>query len=593
MSETRKRKSISTGAYSVTVVVLVALILVVANVVASRVLARVDLTKDKEFSISKSTKEVLRGLDDIVTIKVYFSKRLPPNLATLRRNVDDVLRSYQAYSRGKVRVEYVDPSDKPEEEQKLRFLGIPQVQLNVLEKDQLQVINGYMGMAILFADRHEAIPIVQDVTTLEYELTSGILQVLQTERKIVGYYSGNNAPQLTRDFEELNQVLSKTYTVRPVDLQEGREAVPEDVNTLVIARPQSVPERVQYQIDQFIMRGGRVVFLLDPLRLDEQMGLQSPIPVNSGLDDLVAHYGVRIQHALVQDRMPFVENAGFSQGYMRYTVPYPLWPKMILGQNLNTEHPVTSRIESLVLPWAAPLEVLVRVEKTKGEKADTTGTGAGSPQPDVRAYVLGRSSPGATLQQGRFDLTPPNPFAMQQKPAGDARSYPLAVALVGRFSSYFTGKPVPPVPGDSLGVAAAAGSPQAQSPETQILVLGNSAFVSSNFLAMFPGNEEFILNSIDWMTLGDKLIAIRSRGAADRPLEITSAGSKAFFKYGNTFGVALLVAVFGVTRFSMRRRQRMAAAAHARDHVAPGGPAPAGHGAPPASAPEDSHAGRE
>jgi ABC-type uncharacterized transport system involved in gliding motility auxiliary subunit len=567
MNEIRKRRSLAAGAYSATVVVLVTLILLVANVVASRVLARIDLTKDKEFSISKSTKEVLRGLDDVVTIKVYFSKGLPPNLATLRRNVDDVLRSYETYSRRKVRVEYVDPSSKPEEEQKLRFLGIPQVQLNVLEKDQLQVINVYMGIAILYADRHQAIPIVQDVSTLEYELTAGILQVLQTERKVLGYYSGNSAPQLTRDFEELNQVLSKTYTVRPVDLQEGRDEVPQDVNTLIVARPQSVPERVQYQIDQFIMRGGRVVFLLDPVRLDEQMGLQSPIPVTTGLDEMVAHYGVRIDHALVQDRAPFIENAGFSQGYMRYTVPYPLWPKMILGQNLNPDHPVTSRIESLVLPWAAPLEVLVKVEKTKGEKADSTGSGAGSPQPDARAYILGRSSPSATLQKGRFDLTPPNPFGAQQKPAGEAKTYPLAVALVGRFDSYFAGKPVPPAPGDSLVLAGGAGAALTESPETQILVLGNSSFASSNFLAMFPGNQEFILNAIDWMTLGDKLIAIRSRGAVDRPLEMTSSGAKAFFKYGNTFGVALLVAVFGVVRFSMRKQQRKVAAMHLRETV--------------------------
>ena len=175
---TKKKRFAVQGIYSVTVVLLVALILLVANFVASRVLARVDLTKDKEFTISKSTREILRDLDDVVTINVYFSKKLPPNLATLKRNIEDVLRGYQAYSHGKVRVAYIDPSDSPEDEQKMRFLGIPQVQLNVLEKDQLQVINGYMGIAILYADRHQAIPIVQDVATLEYDLTAGILQVV-------------------------------------------------------------------------------------------------------------------------------------------------------------------------------------------------------------------------------------------------------------------------------------------------------------------------------------------------------------------------------------------------------------------------------
>lgn len=558
-----KKRGLATGIYSATVVLLVGLILAAGNFLSSRVLARIDLTKDREFTIAKATREVLRDLDDIVTIKVYFSKRLPPNLATLRRNIDDVLREYQAYSHGKVRVEYIDPAEKPEEEQKLRFLGIPQVQLNVLEKDQLQVINGYMGIAMLYADRHQAIPIVQDINTLEYDLTAGILQILSSEKRTVGFLSGTNAPELTREFESLSQLLSKSYQIRPVDTQLGKNAIPPEVNTLIVARPQSISERDQWQIDQFIMRGGRVVFLVDALRLDEQMGIANPIPVLSGIDEMLAYYGVRPLRAILQDKAPFIENAGFSQGYMRYSIAYPLWPKAA-GENLSSANPVTSRLDALVLPWTSPLEVLVAETPGRDAKSDTTASRP-SPQPDVRATVLARSSPRATLQQGRFDLTPPNPFQQQMRPPeGEERSYPLAVALVGRFKSYFAGKPVPPAPDDSTGASTAASSAPAESPETQIVVVGSSSFAYSNFIAMFPGNQEFLMNTVDWMTLGDRLIAIRSRGATDRPLGISSAGGKAAFKYLNTFGVALLVAIFGVVRFSVIRRKRRGAAAAAQ-----------------------------
>jgi ABC-2 type transport system permease protein len=559
MLDRMKKCGIATGVYSATVVLMVALILVAGNFLASRILARIDLTKDREFTISKATREVLRDLDDIVTVKVYFSKRLPPNLATLRRNIDDVLREYQTYSHGKVRVEYVDPSDKPEEEQKLRFLGIPQVQLNVLEKDQLQVINGYMGIAILYADRHQSIPIVQDINTLEYDLTAGILQVLSTEKRTIGFLAGTNAPDLSREFESLNQLLSKSYQVRPVDLQQGKTPVPPEVNTLIVARPQSLSERVQWQIDQFVMRGGRVLFLVDAMRLDDQMGLANPIPVLSGLDEMLAFYGVRPERALLQDKAPFIENAGFSQGFMRYSIAYPLWPKAS-GKNLSTENPVTSRLDALVLPWTAPVDVLVAEAPVRGAKSDSTATRSSS-QPEVRATILARSSPRATIQQGRFDLTPPSPFQEQMRPQGGEKSYPLAVALVGRFKSYFAGKPVPTAPGDSTGAIEASPSASSESPQTQIVVVGSSSFAYSNFLSMFPGNQEFILNAIDWMTLGDRLIAIRSRGATDRPIGINSAGGKAAFKYLNTFGVALLVGVFGVVRYSVNRRRRRHAAA--------------------------------
>jgi ABC-2 type transport system permease protein len=559
MLDNKKRRGLATGIYSATIVLLVGLVLVAGNLLTSRILARIDLTKDREFTVSKATREILRGLDDIVTVKVYFSKKLPPNLATLRRNIDDVLREYQAYSHGKVRVEYLDPSEKPGEEQKLRALGIPQVQLNVLEKDQLQVINGYMGIAILYADRHQSIPIVQDINTLEYDLTAGILQVLSSEKRTVGFLGGTNAPELSREFESLSQLLSKSYQVRPVDTQDGRNAIPPEINTLVVARPQAISERVQWQIDQFIMRGGRTIFLVDPMRLDEQMGLANPIPVVSGLDEMLAFYGTRPERALVQDKAPFIENAGFSQGYMRYSIAYPLWPK-VSGKNLSTDNPVTSRLDALVLPWTAPLDVLVAETPGRGAKSDTTASRSSS-QPDVRATILARSSPRASVQQGRFDLTPPNPFQQQMRPQEGEKSYPLAVALVGRFRSYFAGKPVPTAPGDSTGATASGATTIAESPETQVVVVGSSSFAFSNFLSMFPGNQEFILNTIDWMTLGDRLIAIRSRGATDRAMSLTSAGGKAAFKYVNTFGVALLVAVFGFVRFSFNRRRRRSAAA--------------------------------
>ena len=101
-----------------------------------------------------------------------------------------------------------------------------------------------------------------------------------------------------------------------------------------------------------------------------------------------------------------------------------------------------------------------------------------------------------------------------------------------------------------------------ESPETQVIVVGNSQFANSNFISMFPGNQNFILNAIDWMTLGDKLIAIRSRGTAERPLKISSATGKALFKYANTFGVAILVAAFGITQVMRRRARRSAAVVH-------------------------------
>jgi ABC-2 type transport system permease protein len=286
------------------------------------------------------------------------------------------------------------------------------------------------------------------------------------------------------------------------------------------------------------------------------MGLANPIPINSGLDAMLASYGVKLDRALVQDRQ--CENAGFSQGYIRYTVPYPLWPK-IAGKGLSQENPITSRLDALVLPWCSPLQVLV-AEAPAAKGGPAPAAPADSPQPDVKATVLARTTATAWLQKGRFDLTPPGPMQQVRVPE-KGESYPVAVALVGRFRSFFAGKPVPAVPGDSTGVDSGGATVPESPQDTQILVVGNSQIANGNFISMFPGNQKFVLNSIDWMTLGDKLIAIRSRGASDRPLGIESPTGRMFFRYGNTFGMAILVAVFGLVRFSVRRRIRREAAA--------------------------------
>jgi ABC-type uncharacterized transport system involved in gliding motility auxiliary subunit len=123
-------------------------ILAVVNFFFLRHFARIDLTQDKRYTLTSSTKEVLGNLDDIVTIKLYFSKNIPSYLVNLKRNVTDFLDEYRAYAGGNMTIKYIDPTENPALQQELRFMGIPQVQLNIIEKDQAQLTNVYLGMAI-------------------------------------------------------------------------------------------------------------------------------------------------------------------------------------------------------------------------------------------------------------------------------------------------------------------------------------------------------------------------------------------------------------------------------------------------------------
>lgn len=579
-----------TRASSLAGIVLVGAILVLVNVIFAGVVLRLDLTGGKEFTVSKATKDVLRELKDLTTVTVYMSQDLPPQLSTLRREISDLLDEYRTYGHGKVQVEFVNPTQDPQTEQRMRTLGIPQIMAQTVEKDQLQVKNIYLGVVVSYLDRQEVIPVVQDTYTLEYDLTSAILKVGRQEQYVIGVLSGPTEHDLTKHMQGLRELLQKQFQVQPVNLRDGESAVPPEVNLLIVAGPNRVPERVQYQIDQYVMRGGRVIVLIDPIRLPEDGSLQG-LPVDSGLEALLAHYGVRVQKSMVVDRA-LCAQASFSGGYIRYTIPYPYWPKAV-PDLLNRKDPITNRLESLVLPWVSPLEVDVPIaagdpidkvremmkadRKAREEMAqrmgatlppeDSTavaGTAAGAADATgaaVTGSVLVRTSPRAGTVSGRYDLNPQQNF-----PPSPTASQVLAVSLNGRFTSFWANRPAPAAPGDTTGMSAATTGPKlTESPETRILVVGNAQFATDTFLGQFPENSLFLQNAIDAMTLGDRLISIRSRGATDRPLKTTSDATRRTLKLIGILGAPLLVIAYGLVRSTMRRRAWSAQEVAARE----------------------------
>ena len=135
------------------------------------------------------------------------------------------------------------------------------MQINVIEKDKAEIANVYMGIAILYADKKEVLPVVQTTANLEYDLTSAILKVTSKEIKTLGFLTGHDELDVFgQAFGPLRQELSKQYDVRKVPI-EADKAIDADVATLVVAGPKKeLTEREKYEIDQFIMRGGRYSF---------------------------------------------------------------------------------------------------------------------------------------------------------------------------------------------------------------------------------------------------------------------------------------------------------------------------------------------
>lgn len=508
-------------------------ILAVLNFFFIRHFTRIDLTQDKRYTLSSSTKGVLNNLDDIVNIKFYVSKKLPPYMVNLKRDITDILDEFKAFAGGNLSTKFIDPTEDPKLQQELRFMGIPQVQLNIIEKDQAQLINVYLGMAIFYTDKKEVIPFVNSTGTLEYDLTSAIVKVTSSETKTVGIFTGKGH-DLAKDYQMAKQLLEKQYQVKHVELKE-EEGISSNINTLIIAGPHELKDTQKYEIDQFLMRGGKIVFLIDTVDIKE--GLQAS-PFKPGTDDLLEHYGIKVEQNLLLDRS--YVHATFRSGFMTFQVPYPFWVKVI-SKGFSPDNPTVSNLESLMLPWTSTLKALEG--KTEG----------------ITITTLAQSTPLSWTRKGFYMLNPQQNFF---SPGTKTESYPLALTASGKFKSFYADKPIPTAEKKSdVKKPEEKVDTIKESPETQIIVIGNSRFIANDYLTQFRDNQIFFLNTIDWLTLGEQLIGIRSRGATDRPLQETTEYTKTLIKTINMFGIPILLILFGLIHFYLRRRRKKRLAA--------------------------------
>jgi ABC-2 type transport system permease protein len=389
------------------------------------------------------------------------------------------------------------------------------------------------------------------MATLEYELTSKVLRVRNKEIKTIGFLSGHGEPDLEQQLASIDKELKEQYYTRPVMTAAG-EKIPGDIAALVVASPKKLSERDLFEIDQYLMSGGKVIFLIDGVAVDERS--MRGTPVDSGINRLLEHYGVRVLPEVVLDRLN--ENASFRSGPFSIFMPYPFWIRVI-RQSTPTEHPISNGIESMTLAWASPLEILQ--DRTK----------------DKQVSILAQSTEYSWVQQGYFDFNPKQDY---EPPEEKLQQRVLAAAMTGKFASFFADKAIPAAEKkeedlpdgkktktgaqdrDSTKPEDKQADEQRtiikESPETKIIVAGNSRFIEENFVAQFDGNRTFFLNAIDWFTIGDALIGIRSRESGESPLHVISDQAKAVVRFANLICVPLLLIIFGLVQFSMRRRRK-------------------------------------
>lgn len=347
------------------------------------------------------------------------------------------------------------------------------------------------------------------------------------------------------DFQRLRQELARNYDVADARLDDGRP--PLDVDLLLLLRPTRLSEKARFAFDQFLMFGGKAIVLVDRTELDPAASGPGRIrlkDVDSGLDETLASYGVRVRKELLLDdrNFPFTFAVPRKLGNLQlnefHQVAYP-WFVLAKDDSIDRSSTALDKIAQLVLLWPAPLEV----DPAKAAGAAVT--------------TLVRSSEKA-WRTAETHVADPKMGAAGAKgyvvPATTAREA-IAVSLEGTLASAYRDRPVP------TGTAAPEGGmePVLESPKTtRLVVVGDAAFVSdlgADVLREAYGRSvQFVTNLVDWALLDEDMIRIRARGTAERslrrPLERAQKMRVEVVNYAVPIGLVIAV---GIVRALLRK----------------------------------------
>lgn len=493
---------------------LILAIIVVFNFVSRKLFVRLDLTQNKMYSLSESSKTVIGKLDDRMMAKIYFSEDIPGQLANSRRYLQDILEEYEAYSKGRFHFEFVNPDNNEDAQNAARGDGIPPVQMQVVENDKLEIKNVYMGMVLLYNDKKETIPMLKTTEGLEYDLTSKIKKLSAADLKSLGIVKSNVEGIAT---DKLQQQLGETYRTRSITLD---QEISMDIKLVLMNGViDSMSNDELYHLDQYLQRGGKLFIGQNRFTADLQQG--SAAPVESNIFDFLSHYGLILSNGLVTDKSCGQIQVQQNQGFFRMVnaIEYPVFP---IIHNFNKDQLITANLEGMQLFF---------VNEVTPRDSQMTFTS-----------LMKTSDKSGVISAPYLNIYPMNNPLMKAFP--DKRKT-LAAIVTGSRDSYFAGHPEYTSKANFM-----TGYP------IEILLISDGQFFNDNRAAGVPENLEFIMNSADYLAGDKELVSIRSRGVTSRPLDELSDGNRRFWKWLNVILPALLVILFGLMRWRRNREQR-------------------------------------
>ncbi|MFN4812766.1 MAG: gliding motility-associated ABC transporter substrate-binding protein GldG [Bacteroidota bacterium] len=506
-------------------------IVILLNVIGSFVFERFDLTAEKRYSLSPSTKKLLKELDDVIYFKVYLEGEFPAGFKRLRSETREMLDEFRAYAGDNIQYTFINPSQEEdvrknsEVYEQLYKAGLLPTSLQVKTEngEQNQII--FPGALVSYRDKTFPMQllktqIAQDqeevlnasIENLEFEFASTILKLTTKIKDKIALIEGHGELN-GKSVEDITKALEEYYTVERVRINNQLFAL-RGYKAAIIAKPDSAfDEKDKYVIDQFVMKGGKTLWLIDPImasmdsltKNNVTLGIANPL----NLEDILFKYGVRLNTNLVLD----VQSAPIPvlAGYQGKQPQYKFYPWVYFPVAFPfCDHPVVKNLNAVKFEFASGIDTI----NNKNIK---------------KTILLASSQYSKAINTpARIDLAilrkEPNPQEYYRK------NIPLAVLLEGEFESVFTNRIAPSISntediafkskGKKTSMIVVADGDviknQVQSSSGKVYPLGYDRYTQQQF-----GNKNFIMNCMNYLLDDSGLIAVRTRDIQIRLLDKT------------------------------------------------------------------------
>lgn len=550
--------------------------LVLINFLASELHFRFDLTQEKRYTLAEPTKKVLKNLKDPVSITVFLDGDMPAGFKKLGNSAQELLQEFKEYGTQNIKVTFTRPGEDSTTGytmDSLMRMGLRPTNVRVKAKEGEGEEQRYLfpGAVLTYGQRVLPVDFMQGVSLeggdpvkamnslnnvealLEYKLISSIEKITTDTVPLIGYLLGNGEPQTYNIYDFIERTLKPNYrfTFLPID---SVNIIPQLFDALVIVKP-VIPfnDRQKLKIDQYIMNGGKVIWMIDRLyaEMDSLMRKQSDFIAfdrNLNLEDQLFKYGVRINPDLVQDlqcdKVPLVVGNYGDKPQMQLT-DWPYFPLL----NSYSNHPIAKNLGQVLSLFPNSIDTI----KTAGIS---------------KTILLASSANSRTL------VTPAMVSLNSVKTEDDIKTFnrahiPVAVLLEGRFSSLYSNRLSGAVLDTLANMFHQPFLPQA-SVATKMIVLSDADIVSNVFsqqqgplemgLNQFTqtqyANKDFILNSIEYLVNNSGILETRSKDFTLRLLDPKKVESdKTFWQAINIGAPVLLILLFGAVFQALRKRK--------------------------------------